>query len=162
MTIRQEILQTCQAFLQQENKPKKNYRSFAGNVKKLSETPRLKELNLEELNICQEIQEFLKEWKENYTEHPKIYSQEKELGQLQERFSKWLESAQKKTKNTKLPKFNFSNHNSDWEDKLEKAEKGLEWLNWWKKHQMAIKFAATIISLLFVWLVIEKVKERFS
>jgi len=61
MTIRQEILQTCQAFLQQENKPKKNYRSFAGNVKKLSETPRLKELNLEELNICQEIQEFLKE-----------------------------------------------------------------------------------------------------
>jgi hypothetical protein len=49
---------------------------------------------------------------------------------------------------------------NDWGEKISKAEKGIEWLDWWEKHQTAIKFATVVIVGLFIWLVIEKVKEK--
>ncbi|CAI2175649.1 4157_t:CDS:2 [Funneliformis geosporum] len=72
MTIRSEILQTIQNFLAQEVKPKKAYRAFTANLKRLSETPRLQDLTFKEA----------------------------ELSQIQAKFAQWLESAQKKTKPT--------------------------------------------------------------
>lgn len=161
MTIRQEILQTIQNFLSSEAKPKKAYRAFTANLKRLSETPRLQDLTLSELSTCQQIQTFLKNWSENYSQHPKIFSKEAELSQIQAKFAKWLEIAQKKTDPHQSKPHSVSTFNN-WETKLEKAEKGLQWLDWWEKHQTVLKFTGIIISLLFAWLIIEKIKEKFT
>jgi transposase len=61
MTIRQEILQEIQTFLQKESKQKKDYRTFVGNLKRLKDTPRLQNLTSQELTTCQQVQEFLKQ-----------------------------------------------------------------------------------------------------
>ena len=158
-TIRQEILKEIQTFLQQEKKQKRDYRLFTGNLKRLRETPRIKTLTPEELTICQQAQEFLQQWQENYSEHPIIFTKEKDLTLLSEQFQDWLNQAQKQASIPKKPKLN---HNlTDWNEKLTQAEKGLAWLDWWEKHQTTIKFAATIIGLFFLWLVVEKIREKF-
>ncbi|KLL03606.1 MAG: hypothetical protein MRECE_12c022 [Mycoplasmataceae bacterium CE_OT135] len=160
MTIRQEILQEMQTFLAKENKTKKDYRSFTGNLKRLKETPRLKDLTNEELTTCQQAQEFLQRWQANYDQYPKIFTKEKDLTLLSEQFNHWLKQTQEKTKT--LPKSSKPTHppTTDWDEKLTQAEKGLAWLNWWEKHQTALKFAGTVIALLFIWLAAEKVREK--
>lgn len=160
MTIRQETLQEIKNFLAKEDKQKKDYRFFSGNVKKLNETSLFVDLSLDELNICQQIQIFLKEWRENYSKYPKIFSKDEELKQLKEKFEKWFEKAQKQTNK---PKSVIQHHNSNWtnwETKQKQAEQALSWLEWYNEHEKALKFGFLVFLLLFAWLIIEKVIEK--
>jgi len=61
MTARQEILNQIKTLLAKEKKSKSDLRSVRGNLERLIAAPRIKDLSLEELSICQQASRFLKE-----------------------------------------------------------------------------------------------------
>ena len=161
MRDQEKLLLSCQEFLQQyqinpTRLKNKDYRQFFGTIRETKEWLKRKAFNEEQLKTlhqaAQLLQSLLNKHQSNYSA---IGTTEKNLKELSQELSDCLKPTNLPEKKTKLPACS-----NDWNEKLTQAEKGLEWLNWWEKHQTAIKFAATIISLLFLWLVIEKVKEK--
>jgi hypothetical protein len=160
MQDKEKLLLSCQEFLRQyQTNPtrlkNKDYRQFFGTIRETKEWLKRKAFSKEQLKILQQaaqlLQNLLNKHQNNYSA---IGTTEKNLKELSQEFNDCLKPTNLPETKSKLPDC------SDWNEKLTQAEKGLEWLNWWEKHQTAIKFAATIISLLFLWLVLEKIKEK--